>query len=116
MNYIKHLTGFFEHIMLDKNLNPTHVSLYIALFQFWNINRFLNPISISRDEVMRICKISSNATYHKCMRDLNDKGYIKYEPSHNPFKGSLITLFDFSNYLKPVPKKNKQDRKNFTKK
>jgi hypothetical protein len=102
MNYIKHLTGFFDRIIPDRNLNPTHVSLYIALFQFWNVNRFKNPISITRDEVMRICKISSKATYHKCMRDLNDKNYIKYEPSYNPYKGSMVTLFDFSAYLKPV--------------
>ena len=54
---------------------------------------------------MRICKISSKATYHKCMRDLNEKGYVKYEPSYNPYKGSLIFLFDFSDYLKPVQKK-----------
>ncbi len=105
MNYIKHLTGFFDRIIQDRNLNPTHISLYIALFQFWNINRFQNPISITRDEVMRISKISSKATYHKCMRELNEKGYVKYEPSFNPYKGSMVILFDFSEYLKPVQKK-----------
>ena len=35
MNYIKHLTGFFEKVATDKTLNPTHVSLYMSLFQFW---------------------------------------------------------------------------------
>ena len=105
MNYIKHLTGFFDRIIQDRNLNPTHISLYVALFQFWNVNRFRNPISITRDEVMRISKISSKATYHKCMRELNDKGYVKYEPSFNPYKGSMVILFDFSEYLKPVQKK-----------
>jgi hypothetical protein len=114
MNYIKHLTGFFERIMMDRNLNPTHISLYIALFQFWNINRFQNPISITRDEVMRICKISSKATYHKCMRDLNEKGYIKYEPSYNPYKGSFVTLYDFSELLKLAQKKSKTPEKNLT--
>lgn len=68
MNYIKHLTGFFDKVAQDRTLNPTHISLYIALFQFWNCNRFKNPISISRDEVMRISKISSKATYHKCLK------------------------------------------------
>ncbi|KUM16337.1 transcriptional regulator [Flavobacterium psychrophilum] len=105
MNYIKHLTGFFDRIVQDRNLNPTHISLYIALFQFWNVNRFQNPISITRDEVMRISKICSKATYHKCMRELNDKGYIKYEPSFNPFKGSMVILFNFSEDLKPVQKR-----------
>ena len=103
MNYIKHLTGFFEKVAIDKTLNPTHVSLYIALFQFWNCNRFKNPISINRDEVMRISKISSKATYHKCLKNLHSLGYINYEPSYNPFKGSHVILFNFSDDLKPAP-------------
>ena len=111
MNYIKHLTGFFDRIVHDQNLNPTHISLYIALFQFWNVNRFQNPISITRDEVMRISKICSKATYHKCMRELNDKGYLKYEPSFNPFKGSMVILFNFSEDLKPVQKRVSKNEK-----
>lgn len=105
MNYIKHLTGFFDRVVKDRQLNPTHISLYMALFQYWNVNRFQNPISITRDEIMRISKICSKATYHKCMKELNDKGYIKYEPSFNPFKGSMVILFNFSNDLKPTNKK-----------
>jgi hypothetical protein len=107
MNYIKHLTGFFEKVAIDKTLNPTHVSLYMSLFQFWNCNRFKNPISISRDEVMRISKISSKATYHKCLKNLHSLGYINYEPSYNPFKGSHVYLFNFSDDLKPISKNEK---------
>lgn len=110
MNYIKHLTGFFEKVVLDKTLNPTHVSLYIALFQFWNCNRFKNPISISRDEVMRISKISSKATYHKCMKNLHQSGYIDYQPSYNPFRGSHVVLFNFSDNLKPVLKAERSSK------
>lgn len=114
MNYIKHLTGFFDKVVNDTTLNPTHISLYIALFQFWNTNRFRNPISISRDEVMRISKICSKATYHKCLKNLHSKGYIKYEPSYNPYRGSLVYLFNFSNNLKPTPKSKTTRLKNST--
>ncbi|MGC4041916.1 MAG: transcriptional regulator [Flavobacterium sp.] len=107
MNYIKHLTGFFEKVADDRNLNPTHISLYMSLFQFWNCNRFKNPISISRDEIMRISKISSKATYHKCLKALHAQGYIKYEPSYNPFRGSHVFLFNFSENLKPFSKADK---------
>ena len=110
MNYIKHLTGFFDKVAIDKTLNPTHVSLYIALFQFWNCNRFKNPISINRDEVMRISKISSKATYHKCLKNLHSLGYINYEPSYNPFKGSHVILFNFSEDLKPLPKSERKPK------
>ena len=107
MNYIKQLTGFFDRVVLDQNLNPTHVSLYIALFQYWNINRFQNPISITRDEIMKISKICSKSTYHKCMRDLHDKGYVIYNPSYNPFRGSLVQMLDLVLELKIIKKTQK---------
>ena len=97
MNYIRHLTGFFDLVVQDERLNPTHISLYIALFQYWNVNRFKNPISISRSEIMRVSKISAKATYHKCMRDLHQFGYVRYDPSYNPFRGSLVHLVNFEN-------------------
>lgn len=112
MNYIKHLTGFFDKLVHDYDLNPTHVSLYISLFQFWNLNRFENPISITRDEVMRISKICSKATYHKCMRELHEKGYVIYEPSYNPFRGSLVQMVNLSSELKPLRKKEVTQLKN----
>ena len=75
MNYIRHLAGFFDRVAADERLNPTHISMYVSLFQFWNASRFQNPISISRNELMRVSKISAKATYHKCMRELNDFGF-----------------------------------------
>ena len=95
MNYIRHLTGFFDKIQNDEQLNPTHISLYLALFQFWNLNLFRNPISISRNEMMKLSKISAYGTYHKCIKELHQFGYIEYLPSFNPYKGSLVHLFDF---------------------
>jgi hypothetical protein len=97
LNYIKHLTGFFDLVVKDERLNPTHISLYVALFQYWNVNRFKNPISISRSETMKVSKISAKGTYHKCMKELHEYGYIKYDPSYNPFRGSLVHLVNFEN-------------------
>ncbi|MDF1548917.1 MAG: hypothetical protein P1P88_13920 [Bacteroidales bacterium] len=95
MNYIRHLTAFFEKAISDNRLFPTHVSLYMALFQFWNLNHFKNPVSICRSEVLQLSKIGSYNTYHKCLHDLHNFGYIKYEPSHNQFIGSLVHLYNF---------------------
>jgi hypothetical protein len=53
---------------------------------------------------MRISKISSKATYHKCLKNLHSLGYINYQPSYNPFRGSHVILFNFSEDLKPLPK------------
>lgn len=95
MNYIKQLTAAMERFASDNRLNPTHVSLYLALFQYWNLARFKNPVSISRDEIMRLSKIGSKVTYHRCIRDLHNWSYLQYDPSHNPFKGSQVYMFNF---------------------
>ncbi len=103
MNYIKHLTGFFHRVATDHRLNPTHVSLYMAIFQFWNAGHFQNPVAISRQELMRISKICAKATYHKCIRELHNYGYLNYQPSFNPYRGSLVYLFDFQASIAQPP-------------
>ena len=95
VNYIKHLNGVFEQFSKDSRLNPTHISLYMALFQFWNTNYFKPEFFINRDEVMQCAKIGSKSTYHRCVKELNHWSYIVYTPPHNPFKGSRIKMFDF---------------------
>lgn len=105
MNYIRHLTGFFHRAAKDYQLNPTHVSLYIAIFQLWNLNRFKSPISVSRSELMGLSKVSSKTTYHKCMRELQQFGYIRYDPSYHPLRGSWVYLFDFDIEEKSLSKK-----------
>ena len=96
LNYIKHLNGIFHQFSKDTRLNPTHISLYVALFQFWNYNRFPDEFYINREEVMKFSKIGSNTTYHRCIKELSHWKYILYKPSHNPFKGSKVKLFNFS--------------------
>ncbi|MGG7035759.1 MAG: transcriptional regulator [Flavobacterium sp.] len=94
MNYSKQLTAFFNRIAIEKNITTTHISLYVTIFQSWNLNRFQNPIQISRDEIMKTSRIGSNATYHRCIRDLENMGFIKYSPSYNPFSGTSVTVID----------------------
>lgn len=96
MNYIKHLTGFFNRIALENSLNPTHISLYLTLFQCWNVNRFKNPIIISRDEMMKGSKIASKATYHKCIKELQRLKFLDYFPSYNPYSGTEVFMINFS--------------------
>ncbi|UMB55334.1 hypothetical protein MKD41_07645 [Lutibacter sp. A64] len=96
MNYIKHLNGVMLQFSKDNRLNPTHISLYLALFQFWNYNRFPNEFYINREEIMKFSKIGSNTTYHRCIKELSHWKYILYSPSHNPYKGSKVKLFNFS--------------------
>ncbi len=95
MNYIKHLNAILDQFSKDSRLNPTHISLYLALFYIWNYNRFPKDFFINREEVMSQSKIGSKSTYHKCVRELSSWKYVLYSPSHNPFKGSRVQLFQF---------------------
>jgi len=99
MNYIRHLNGFFERLAEDERLSSYHISLYIALFQLWNANRFSYQFTISRTEVMRLARIGSANTYARCMKELADWGYITYQPSSNLHSGSKVTCtrFDIGN-------------------
>lgn len=93
MNYIRHLNAFlFQHVKRDKRLTANHVSLYLALFQYWNYHRFQNPFFIRREEVISITGIGSKNTYLKCMKDLHRFGYILYSPSTNKFQKSKIQI------------------------
>lgn len=74
----------------DKRILATHVSLFTALFIFWQRGGFVSPFAITRKTVMAYAKISSIATYHKCIRELDEYAYIRYQPSFHPAKGSLV--------------------------
>ncbi|HQU66317.1 MAG TPA: hypothetical protein PK769_12660, partial [Flavobacteriaceae bacterium] len=102
INYIRHLNGVFEQFSKDSRLNPTHISLYVALFQLWNTNFFREEFYINREEVMDFSKIGSKSTYHRCIKELSHWNYLLYIPSHNPFKGSRIKMFDFGTSTEQV--------------
>jgi len=102
MNYIKHLNAVFQQFSKDSRLNPSHVSLYIALFQIWNDYHFKKSFYINRAEVMDLSKLGSKTTYHRCIKELSHWKYILYEPSHNPFRGSKIRMFNFETSDEPV--------------
>lgn len=95
INYIKHLNAVFVQFSMDTRLNPTHISLYVALFQLWNNYHFLETFHVNREEVMQFSKIGSKTTYHRCIKELHQWKYLLYMPSHNPFKGSKIKMFKF---------------------
>ena len=92
MNYIKLLNAAFETFYFDDRLNPTHISLYMALFQEWNSSRFADEFYVNRRDLMRCAKIGSKSTYHRCVTDLDSWLYLSYFPSNNPYKGSKIKM------------------------
>ena len=102
MNYIKLLNAAFEKFYFDDRLNPTHISLYMALFQEWNSSRFMDEFYVNRRELMRVAKIGSKSTYHRCIVELDSWHYLSYFPSNNPYKGSKIKMTIIGTSDEPV--------------
>ncbi|MCL1689438.1 hypothetical protein CMT57_06230 [Elizabethkingia anophelis] len=95
MNQTKDIINFFEHVIKDNRLCPSHISIYVALFQCWSKSGFQNPFRICRSEVMKLGKIKSFGTYHRCIKELHLAGFIVYSPSYDAYKGSLVEIIDF---------------------
>jgi DNA topoisomerase IA len=66
------------------------------------MNFFKDEFYINREEVMTYSKIGSKSTYHRCIKELTYWKYILYIPSHNPFKGSSVKMFDFGTSTEQV--------------
>ena len=95
MNYIRHLNGFFIRLAEDQRMTPYHISLYFALFQQWNAERFGDWFVISRSEMMQLSRIGSANTYARCIKELSDWGYILYTASSNLHSGSRVSCIRF---------------------
>lgn len=97
------MNSWFSQIYNDDRLNPSHISIYMALFQYWNISRFDIEFTVARSEVMKLAKVNSNSTYSKCVKELQKWKYLKYYPSNNPFKGSRFNLTNIWTTTEPLP-------------
>lgn len=90
METLKPLSDFFSAIEKDYRISITHIGIYAALLQFWKDKGFINPIEAFSYDIMPIAKISGSNTYHKCIKELHEYGYIRYEPSFKNNQRSKI--------------------------
>ena len=90
MESLKLLSAFFESIEKDFRIGSTHIAIFSALVQFWIQKGMVNPIQAYSIEIQKIAKIMSPKTYHKCMRELHEYGYLFYVPTKNKNRRSSI--------------------------
>ena len=82
-----------KKVILDKDIKvqPSHISLYMALYILSNANEF-KAIRASRAQLKRCSRIASNATFHGCIRDLVQWQLLQYYPSYDPSIQSIFIL------------------------
>ncbi|RYY52028.1 MAG: hypothetical protein EOO09_22420 [Chitinophagaceae bacterium] len=83
-------TKLVRRMGADSRILATHVSLFTALFVCWQHGGFTSPFTVTRKKLMAYSRIASIATYHKCIKELDAFGYICYQPSYHPIRGSLV--------------------------
>lgn len=88
----KVLIKFLSATVDDCRISPGHLAVFAAIYRHWILNGNPNTMRAFSSQIMPIAKISSNSTYHRLLKELNEYGYLEYQPSFNKTKGSMIIL------------------------
>lgn len=92
--YHKLLQGFYAAAAEDHFLSLSGSCLYLCLLYLYLQQGEQQPFFVSRQEVLHLTKLS-RSTYQKAIHELQERGYIHYQPSFNHFLGSLVKFYSF---------------------
>lgn len=88
----KYLDRLYIRLIRDKRINAWHISVFMGVYYLWCLNGMRNPVPVTRRKLMDLSRLQSFMTYHKCIKQLVDYGYIEYTPSYHPREGSRVNL------------------------
>jgi len=92
--------NIFKSLLLsfakDERITVWHMAIMFGILQLSKVDQTFNPIFISRKKVMELSHISSIVTYHKCIKELQEYGYIRYRPSYHPGIRSKIEIINLN--------------------
>lgn len=94
MKAVEQILDFIHSAKMDSRIRPLHISLYLAIFQYWVAGDCNNPVIISRRKIMDASKVKSIVSYHKGMQELCAFQYISYIPSYDPRTRTLVYLLE----------------------
>lgn len=83
---------FFDKAMNDPVIDSIHIALFIVLYRQWSKFGFPHRLKLDRSKILAEAKISSNATFYRKLRELNENHYLNYMPNYNPSKGSYVNF------------------------
>jgi hypothetical protein len=85
-------SNLLTQLSKDGRITVWHMAALFAIVQLSDCNDIAKPIFISRKKVMNMAHINNFVTYHKCIKELQQFGYIEYFPSYHPAIGSKVHL------------------------
>nr|WP_277014698.1 hypothetical protein [Flavobacterium lindanitolerans] len=90
MEQVQPLKDFFSAIEKDGRISVTHIGIYAVLFRLYIERNCASPMELFSREVMPLAKISSITTFQKCIKELHEYGYLRYEQSFKRNRGSKV--------------------------
>nr|WP_294897206.1 hypothetical protein [uncultured Pedobacter sp.] len=90
--FLMPLRNFLEGIKDDKRIRTTHSAVFLTLYGLWLENDGQNPIPVKKKEAMAKAKIISQMTWHRTIIELNEYGYVDYQPTYNRTRVSTVSL------------------------
>jgi hypothetical protein len=84
--------GVLQTMTKDRRITVWHIGTMLGIIQLADGNSIDAAIYISRSKVMALGHINNIVTYHKCIKELIEFGYISYSPSYHPGVRSEIYL------------------------
>jgi hypothetical protein len=82
----------YARLVADSRVTAWHVSIFMAICYQWHQQERENPVAVTRKILMELARMQSCMTYHKCIGQLHEFGYIIYTPSFHPHLGSRVLL------------------------
>jgi hypothetical protein len=92
VNEMSDIVVFMEDARGDPRIGPLHVSLYVAMSYCWLQQGGKESVEFTGKELMQIAKIAGGTPFYRCIKQLHEYGYIRYEPSFNPAVKSRAIL------------------------
>lgn len=86
------IISMIDRMATDRRINVWHIGILLAIADLSYHEGGSNPVTVTRKLVMRLSHIRSLATYHKCIKQLQEYGYINYFPSYNYYDKTRIAL------------------------
>lgn len=81
MDTINALASFMEKSGGDRRIGTTHIGLFTAALHYSTTTGGCNPIKAYSKDIMCLAKISALRTYCRCLKELDEYGYLHYIPS-----------------------------------
>ncbi|GEM_PF-1164666 len=92
--YQRLLEGFYAAAAEDHLLSLSGSCLYLCLLYCFLQQGEQEPLFVNRQRILELTKLS-RTTYQKAIHELQERGYIHYQPSFNHFLGSLVRFYNF---------------------